>query len=169
MSTQLGNNFDFGSPVSWGGASQWGMAPAAPASPGQTVNFMGHSVEGLKGMDLMGALASMAQIQAMTDQTAAIREANKPLTGWQAGVQNFGAVAQGLGSLYGIYGGLKAMKHQKEVFKYNKGVMDTNLNNSITDYNRRLTDTLSNRALNNGQGQGWVSDQLSKYSAKRSG
>ena len=87
---------------------------------------------------------------------------------WVTGTETFGNIAQGLASLGNIYLGYQALKQQKKAFEFNKGVTNTNLNNAIADYNRRLGDTLTNRALNNGQGQGWVSDQLAKYSAKRS-
>lgn len=93
---------------------------------------------------------------------------NKPPSPWTTGTQMFGNVAQGLAGLGNIYLGFQGMKQQKKAFEFNKGVTNTNLNNSISDYNRRLNDTLQNRALNNGQGNGWVSEQLSKYSAKRS-
>jgi len=99
---------------------------------------------------------------------ANLNRQNQPLSGWAKGAQTFGTVAQGLSGLANIYLGYQAMKQQKRAFEFNKGVMNTNLNNSIMDYNRRLNDTLANRALNNGQGQGWVSEQLAKYSAKRS-
>lgn len=89
------------------------------------------------------------------------------LTPFQQGVQTFGTAMQGVGSLYGIYAGLQNMKQQKAMFNFQKGVANTNINNSISDYNRRLGDTLANRSLNNGQGQSWVDSQLSKYSAKR--
>lgn len=89
-------------------------------------------------------------------------------SGFQKGIGTFGTITQGLASLGNIYMGLKGLKLQKEAFNFNKGVTNTNLNNSIMDYNRRLEDTLANRSLNNGQGQGWVSQQLAKYSAKRS-
>lgn len=94
--------------------------------------------------------------------------AAKPQNGWVTGAQTFGNLAQGLSGLASIYLGLQGLKQQKKTFEFNKGIANTNINNSITDYNRRLTDTLNNRALNNGQGQGWVSSQLAKYSAKRS-
>lgn len=99
---------------------------------------------------------------------ANLNRQNQPLTGWAKGAQTFGTVAQGLAGLGQIYLGYQAMKQQKKAFEFNKGVTNTNLNNSIMDYNRRLNDTLANRALNNGQGSGWVSEQLAKYSAKRS-
>jgi len=69
--------------------------------------------------------------------------------------------------LANIYLGYQGMKQQKKAFEFNKNVVNTNLGNSISDYNRRLNDTLQNRALNNGQGSGWVSQQLAQYSAKR--
>lgn len=97
-----------------------------------------------------------------------MRQANQPQSKWATGAQTFGSIAQGLSGLGQIYLGYQAMKQQKKAFEFNKGVTNTNLNNSIMDYNRRLNDTLANRALNNGQGQGWVSSELAKYSAKRS-
>lgn len=87
---------------------------------------------------------------------------------WATAGQTFGSVAQGLAGLGSIYLGLQGMKQQKKAFEFNKGVTNTNLNNSISDYNRRLNDTLTNRSLNNGGGQGYISEQLAKYSAKRS-
>lgn len=87
---------------------------------------------------------------------------------WGRGAQMFGDISKGLAGLGNMYLGYQQMKQQKKAFEFNKGVMNTNLNNSIMDYNRRLGDTLANRALNNGQGSGWVSQELAKYSAKRS-
>lgn len=86
---------------------------------------------------------------------------------WVTGAQTFGSVAQGLAGLGSMYLGYQQMKQQKKAFEFNKNVVNTNLGNSISDYNRRLNDTLQNRALNNGQGSGWVSQQLAQYSAKR--
>ena len=88
-------------------------------------------------------------------------------TGFQRGASMFGNIAQGVGSLANVYMGLKSLSQAKKEFNFNKEVANANLNNSITDYNRRLTDTLSNRALNNGQGQSWVSDQVSQFGARR--
>ena len=96
------------------------------------------------------------------------RQAAAPPSAWATGAQTFGSVAQGLAGLGNIYLGFQGLKQQKEAFKFNKGVTNTNLNNSIMDYNRRLGDTLTNRSLNNGKGDGWVSSELAKYSAKRS-
>ena len=114
----------------------------------------------------------IANLKAMPDQqaalTAALEKANQPQSPWVTGTQAFGNVAQGLSGLASIWLGLKGLKQQKEVFNFNKEMANTNMDNSIRDYNRRLSDTLANRALNNGQGQGWVSQQLAQYSAKRS-
>ena len=109
------------------------------------------------------------QAQQNLDSNALAREtlAASQLSPFQKGAQTFGTIAQGIGSLYGIYAGLQGMKEQKRNNAFQRGVVNTNLNNSISDYNRRLTDTLTNRSLNNGQGQGWVSSQLDKYQAKR--
>ena len=97
-----------------------------------------------------------------------LEQSNQKPSAWTTGAQTFGNIAQGLSGLASIWLGLKGLKHQKEAFKFNKEMANTNMDNSIRDYNRRLSDTLANRALNNGQGQGWVSQQLAQYSAKRS-
>ena len=89
------------------------------------------------------------------------------LSPFQQGVQTFGTIAQGLQGLGSMYLGWQSMKEQKRNNAFQRDVMNTNINNSISDYNRRLTDTLNNRALNNGGGDGWVSSQLEKYQAKR--
>jgi hypothetical protein len=102
------------------------------------------------------------------EQLDIMRQGAAPPSKWATGAQTFGSIAQGLAGLGNIYLGLQGMKQQKKAFEFNKGVVNTNLNNSITDYNRRLNDTLQNRALNNGGGQGYVTQQMSQWSAKRS-
>lgn len=159
MSTQFGNNLDNfslagGNP--WAYTAQWGSPPAANAvqmDPYQAAYMQRWD----RSLDLQGQQIDVA------------RQASAPLSGFQQGVQTFGTITQGLASLANIYMGMKGLKQQKEAFNFNKGVVNTNLGNAITDYNRRLGDTLANRALNNGQGQGWVSQQLAQYQAKRSG
>ena len=94
---------------------------------------------------------------------------NQKPSAWATGTQAFGNVAQGLAGLGSIYLGMQGMKEQKKMNKFNMGMANTNMNNSILDYNRRLEGTLQNRALNNGGGQGYVSEQLARYSARRSG
>ena len=123
------------------------------------------------GLDINAQMARNldAQYNQSLAETELAKRSGQPLTGFAKGAQTFGSIAQGLQGLGSIYLGLQSMKQQKKAFEFNKGVTNTNLNNSIMDYNRRLSDTLTNRSLNNGQGQGWVSDQLAKYSAKRSG
>ncbi len=129
----------------------------------------GGEVPGMGGVDpALQNRVLEAQLANYNASSANLNRQNQPLTGWAKGVQTFGTVAEGLSGLGQIYLGYQAMKQQKKAFEFNKGVMNTNLNNSIMDYNRRLNDTLANRALNNGQGSGWVSEQLAKYSAKRS-
>lgn len=98
-----------------------------------------------------------------------MEEGMVPPSKWATGTQAFGGIAQGLAGLGSIYLGLQGMKEQKKMNKFNMGMANTNMNNSILDYNRRLEGTLQNRALNNGGGQGYVSEQLARYSARRSG
>lgn len=102
-------------------------------------------------------------------QSEALGNLNQKPSAWATGTQAFGNVAQGLAGLGSIYLGLQGMKEQKKMNKFNMGMANTNMNNSILDYNRRLEGTLQNRALNNGGGQGYVSEQLARYSARRSG
>lgn len=102
-------------------------------------------------------------------QSEALGKLNQKPSAWATGTQAFGNVAQGLAGLGSIYLGMQGMKEQKKMNKFNMGMANTNMNNSILDYNRRLEGTLQNRALNNGGGQGYVSEQLARYSARRSG
>ena len=99
---------------------------------------------------------------------AMLTKRSEPLTGFAKHANTFGTIADGLAGLGGMYLGYQNMKQQKKAFEFNKGVTNTNLNNSIMDYNRRLEGTLQNRALNNGQGAGWVSSELARFSARRS-
>lgn len=135
----------------------WGQPPAAATG-----------LEDLSYLDRMQAEQIQKSMGLMDRQGAMYDRMAQPQSKWATGTQTFGNIAQGLSGLGQIYLGYQAMKQQKKAFEFNKGVTNTNLNNAINDYNRRLGDTLTNRALNNGQGQGWVSDQLAKYSAKRS-
>ena len=157
----------------FGQMNAWG-APVPTYNTGYNSGFdqMGNIAGGseqLSGVDpALQEQALRARIGMDEAATANFNRQNQPLTGWAKGAQTFGNISQGLTGLGSIYLGYQAMKQQKKAFEFNKGVMNTNLNNSIMDYNRRLGDTLANRALNNGQGEGWVSSQLAKYSAKRS-
>lgn len=149
MSYQIGNNFGWTTPPQndfslSNSMSMWGSSPVQPAASSVSPD--------------MAAFLDFEQQKLAAAQP----------TGWQSGMQTFGSVANGLANLAGAYTAWQNMKLQKDAFKFNKGVTNTNLNNSIMDYNRRLGDILANRALNNGQGQGWISEQLAKYSAKRS-
>lgn len=118
-------------------------------------------------LELQGdELRSRMQLNAA--QADAFGRMGQPPSKWATGAETFGSIAKGLAGLGSIYMGLQAMKQQKKEFEFNKGVVNTNLNNSITDYNRRLHDTLTNRSLNNGQGDAYVSSQMAQWQAKRS-
>lgn len=141
---------DYGSFATWG----TGMGTSQPA--------------GEMNLSNMGLILGKDQLATNASLRAASDRSNQPLTGFAKGAQTFGSIAQGLSGLGSMYLGYQNMKQQKKEFNFNKGVINTNMNNSIMDYNRRLGETLANRALNNGQGAGWVSGELSKFSAKRS-
>ena len=157
----------------YGQMGAWG-APVPTYNTGYNSGFdqMGNIIGGpeqFSGVDpALQNQVLQSQLGLNEASMANFNRQNQPLTGWAKGAQTFGNISQGLTGLGSIYLGYQAMKQQKKAFEFNKGVVNTNLNNSIMDYNRRLGDTLANRALNNGQGEGWVSSQLAKYSAKRS-
>lgn len=157
--------------------SSLGFAPNAPAANGgfDAMSMWGQPAGGDQPFDMSGMdpwqkfqANAMMESQALQRQGLDVaRQGAAPPSPWATGAQTFGTVAQGLAGLANIYLGYQGMKQQKKAFEFNKNVVNTNLGNSISDYNRRLNDTLQNRALNNGQGSGWVSQQLAQYSAKR--
>ena len=57
---------------------------------------------------------------------------------------------QGLSSLAGIRAANKGLKQAKEQFEFQKGVTNTNLNNSIKSYNTALDDRINARAAQQG-------------------
>ena len=57
---------------------------------------------------------------------------------------------QGLSSLSGIWAANKGLKQAKEQFEFQKGVTNTNLNNSIKSYNTALDDRINARAAQQG-------------------
>ena len=57
---------------------------------------------------------------------------------------------QGLSSLAGIWAANKGLKQAKEQFEFQKGVTNTNLNNSIKSYNTALDDRINARAEQQG-------------------
>lgn len=57
---------------------------------------------------------------------------------------------KGLGSIAGIWAANKGLKQAKEQFEFQKGVTNTNLNNSIKSYNTALDDRINARAAQQG-------------------
>jgi hypothetical protein len=57
---------------------------------------------------------------------------------------------QGLSSIAGIWAANKGLKQAKEQFEFQKGVTNTNLNNSIKSYNTALDDRINARAAQQG-------------------
>jgi len=81
-----------------------------------------------------------------------------------------GGLGQALASFGGIYSSLKGLKQAQRAFDFNKGVINTNLENSITDHNRRLNDLASSRAAYYGkQGdekQAFINDYTGRWEAR---
>ena len=119
---------------------------------------------------IIGQLAKYQQDQEFHDDRMALnREAidSQKLTPFQQGVQTFGNVMEGVGSLANIYMGLSDMREQKRNNALQREVLNTNLNNSIADYNRRLEDRLRGRASYEGRGEDYVQSELARHSARR--
>lgn len=154
-------------PNKWNSASIWGQGGGQQPAPNDWITKI-RADPNASPEALLGVANYEETIRSNAERELAAKKATVPKGPWAQGAETFSGIAQGVASLGSVYMGLKNMKLQKEAFQFNKGMANTNMNNSIGDFNRRLGETLSNRALNNGQGQGWVSDQLAKYSAKRS-
>lgn len=119
---------------------------------------------------VLGQVLDQQQRQQHHDDRMALnREAleAQQLTPFQQGVQTFGNVMQGVGSLANIYMGLSNMRDQKKNNALQREVLNTNLNNSITDYNRRLEERIRGLASYNGKGEDYIQSELARHSARR--
>ncbi len=118
----------------------------------------------------LAALRNMQQQQSNHDAAMQLNrealEAQKQ-TPFQQGIGTFGNVMQGVGSLANIYMGLQSMREQKRNNSLQREMLNTNLNNSIADYNRRLEDRLRSRAVAHGNDDSWVQSELARHSARR--
>lgn len=83
--------------------------------------------------------------------------------------QKMGAVTQGLGafsSLANIYAGFKAMKLEKDKFKFSKDAWNKNYNAQVKDYENTLKDRwAARRSANAARGQDFQS--MSTYVGER--
>lgn len=73
---------------------------------------------------------------------------------------------QGLGSLYGIYNGMKSMSLAKDNFNFQKTAYQTNLRNSTQSYNTALEDRIRGRTSDYAGKEADVAAYLSKNSLK---
>lgn len=120
--------------------------------------------------NVLAMLQSMQQQQSNFDANLQLNKqavAAQQQTPFQQGVGTFGNIMQGIGSMANIYMGLQGMREQKRNNSLQREVLNTNLNNSITDYNRRLEGILSSRAVAHGNDDSWVQSQLERHSARR--
>ena len=159
----------------------YGVLKSAPAFFGQQGALNGKSLSDLiSGMfsgnvdpryaEALGRFAQYEQNQQFHDDRMALNRealASQQQTPFQQGVQTFGNVMQGVGSLANIYMGLSSMREQKRNNALQREVLNTNLNNSIADYNRRLEDRLRGRASYEGRGEDYVQSELARHSARR--
>ena len=136
-------------------------------------NLTSQLMSGQMDPNQMGVLAALKNMQQQQSNFDANMQLNKQAlaaqqqTPFQQGMQTFGSVMQGIGSMANIYMGLQGMREQKRNNSLQREVLNTNLNNSITDYNRRLEGILSARAVAHGNDDSWVQSQLERHSARR--
>ena len=191
MSNILGNSYPSYGSSNWivPGSQQvqpgYGVLKSAPSSFSQASQMgpptISDQLQGLisgvaKGnidpstAGIIGQLANYQQNQQFHDDRMALNReaiASQQLTPFQQGVQTFGNVMQGVGSLANIYMGLSSMREQKRNNALQREVINSNLNNSIADYNRRLEDRLRGRASYEGRGEEYVQSELARHSARR--
>lgn len=192
-----GNNYPTHGVSAWGtlgaqqqpgyGVLQQGQAKAAPSgytfnSPTdmgpptfaqELQNMISQGMSGQMDMGQVSALAAMKNMQQQQSNFDANMQLNERAlaaqeqTPFQQGVGTFGNVMQGVGSMANIYMGLQGMREQKRNNSLQREVLNTNLNNSISDYNRRLEDRLRSRAVAHGSDDSWVQSELERHSARR--
>lgn len=83
----------------------------------------------------------------------------KPAGGLGLNMDTAGLALSGLGTIGNLWAAFQSQKLAKEQFKYTKGVTETNLTNSIKNYNTQLTDRANNRAIVEGR----TPDQTKAY------
>lgn len=69
-------------------------------------------------------------------------------------------------SMANLYNGWQAGKLAKQQFEYSKGLSDTNLYNSATNYNAALESQAKSAGIMNGTSDADVAAHIAKYSAK---
>ena len=69
-------------------------------------------------------------------------------------------------SMANLYNGWQAGKLAKQQFEYSKGLSDTNLYNSATNYNAALESQAKSAGIMNGTSDADVAARIAKYSAK---
>lgn len=75
----------------------------------------------------------------------------------------------GLQTLGGLFLGLKQLSQAKKQFNFTKDVTETNLANSIKQYNTALADQRRSRAFTEGRSQASADAEVAKYRLSRSG
>lgn len=83
----------------------------------------------------------------------------------EGGMLDFGL--QGLQTIAGIVNANKVNKLARDQFNFQKGVANTNLNNTISSYNTRLSDRARSRGFVEGQSQSQIDDYINKNKLSR--
>jgi len=119
------------------------------------------------GIALSPLAANVAGIDGIGAKAGAAPDIGGTFLGMNQGQWgNINTGLNALGALGGVYGSLRGIRQAKDAFNFNKGVINTNLANSIGDFNRRLEDVAASRAAYGGMGQDYVDNYVERHRAR---
>lgn len=131
------------------GVAQFGSPTVRPTSLGMDTGI---------GLTAGGATGYMPPKAAGGAAGAGLTPGQK----WGNGLEMFGNVAAGLGSLGQLYMGLKSLGIAKEQLAFSKEAYNTNLANTKKSYNTTLEDRIRSRYVTEGRTSGEADAYLSK-------
>lgn len=85
------------------------------------------------------------------------------LTGWQ----KFGYAMDGLGAIGGLWGAIQENKIAKQQLALSRDAFETNMRNTIQNYNTTLEDRIRARYAMEGRGEADVNSYLDEHSLRR--
>lgn len=125
-------------PQTLGGAAQQGMPPVDYSL------MSGGGAAGVGGQGMTGASGGLGLQAPGFDILGQSRGGAGSGLGFNIPTAQLGL--QGLGTLTGLYTGLKSLGMAKDQFNFQKEIANTNLNNSMSTFNNSLEDRLRTRA-----------------------
>lgn len=118
------------------------------------VNETGHNAP-----QMNGGYSAYGQIQ--TPQMGGYT--TPQLTGWQ----KFGYVMDGIGAIGGLWGAIQQNKIAKQQLALSRDSYETNMRNTIQNYNTTLEDRIRARYVMEGRGESDVTSYLDRHSLRR--